>query len=372
MNISIEAQILKQALSQILTVVDKRNPRVILTNCLFKVENNELFIEATDLEVSTRLKINSNINTSGQFCVNPKNLYDLVREMPDKNLEINVNFDTNSMSIICDQINITLLITPSDDFPKLNFTENDFNLEIQSKDFLNIINKTSHAISHDETRIMLNGIFFQHLNGNLRAVATNGYTFALVETEEFRSENQYLENGVIIPKKGITEIKKVLESNLDEIIKINLNDSFIYLNLENMISLSIRLIARDFPPYQTVIPNKTAYSLTVPKDLILNAIKRVKILANEKSNAIKFTIGSHQLTVSANHPSLGEATEKLEINYSDEPIQIGFNAKYMIDSLSVFEDTDEITFEFNNELSPVILKSYNMNQFLGIIMPLKL
>lgn len=371
MNFEIEAKPLREALSQILTVVDRKNPRAILTYALFKLEHHQLILEATDLEVSTRINISTNSQESGEFCVNPKNLFDLIREMPDKPLVFKLEEETKVLKISCEAINISLLVSETIEFPKLNFESDTSNLRLNSRVFLNLINKTSHAISHDETRIFLNGIFFQNHEGSLRAVATNGYTFALIETDEFETTDDVLDNGVIIPKKGINELKKIFENNPESNISINVNESFFYVSIENETSLAIRLIARDYPPYQTVIPNKTSYSFHADRELLNNAIKRVKIMANEKSNAIKFSLSNDSLTISANHPTLGEAKETIPAEYQGDSIDIGFNARYVQDSLSVFE-SNEIKFEFNNELSPVLIKSQQISEFLGIIMPLKL
>lgn len=371
MNIQIEAKIIRDALSQIITVVDRKNPRAILTYSLFKISHSDLIIEATDLEVSTRLKIPCSSDESGEFCVNPKNLLDLIREMPDKLITFNLSSETKVLNISCDKINISLLVSETTEFPKLNFEEEESNLKINSHSFLNLINKTSHAISHDETRIFLNGIFLQTHNGSLRAVATNGYTFALIDTNDFEANTTILDNGVIIPRKGVSELKKILELYSDSNLIINLNESFIYITIEDKVSLAVRLIARDYVPYQTVIPSKTQFSFHADREQLLTAIKRVKIMANEKSNAIRFSLSNDELVVSANHPTLGEAKETISVDFNGESIDIGFNARYVLDSLSVFEK-DEVNFEFNNELSPVLLKSQQLNEFLGIIMPLKL
>ena len=243
--------------------------------------------------------------------------------------------------------------------------------KLKATDVLYFINKIAHAISTDETRIFLNGIFLQQTENKLRAVATNGYTFALIESDRLDSPSDELGKGIIIPRKGVGELKKLAEQDRDSTLEISVDESFMYVSSSDQYQISIRLIARDYPPYQTVIPSETSYSMTVSRDHLLDAIRRIKVLANEKSNAIKFSMDKEKLTVSANHPSLGEATEKIDVDYTGKSINIGFNARYMMDSLSVLED-DDVTLEFNNELGPVIVKSQKLQEFLGIVMPLKL
>ncbi|MFT6633665.1 MAG: DNA polymerase-3 subunit beta [Bacteriovoracaceae bacterium] len=135
--------------------------------------------------------------------------------------------------------------------------------------------------------------------------------------------------------------------------------------------LSIRLIAREYPKYQTVIPSKTSFAISLDRNALLNAVKRIRLLSNEKTNGVKISIGKTELKISADHPSLGHAVEILPIEYDGKEMEIGFNAKYMLDSLSVL-DVSEVIYEFNNELSPVIVRSDEEENFLGIIMPLKI
>ena len=211
----------------------------------------------------------------------------------------------------------------------------------------------------------------QELDSKLRTVAIDGHRLALLDLHNFNSGNTSLRDGVIIPRKGIVEIKKIADSFEDADLTISLDESFLYLNANDEYFLSVRLIAREYPKYQTVIPAKTSFTMKVDKESLLNAVKRIKILSNEKTNGIKLGVQAETLTISANHPSLGHAKEELPISYSGEEIEIGFNAKYMIETLAVLEN-DEIIFEFNNELSPVICRSETEPDFLGIIMPLKL
>jgi DNA polymerase-3 subunit beta len=371
MKINIETEQLRNSLNKILTVIDKRNSRPILTNCLVKVENNRIELIATDLEVTAKVVMSADVSENGSFCLNTKNIFDIVRELPDGNIEMQINQDKNLLELNCKNINYSLLITPSDEYPQVNFENSGNPFQLQSSEIGKIIAKTSHAISNDETRINLNGIYLQELDSKLRSVAIDGHRLALLDIHNFNSDNSSLKDGVIIPKKGITEIKKIADSYPDSKLTISLDESFLYLSANDEYFLSVRLIAREYPKYQTVIPAKTAFSMTVDKESLLNAVKRIKILSNEKTNGIKLGVNQNTLTISANHPSLGHAKEEINISYSGEDIEIGFNAKYMIESLSVLEN-EEIIFEFNNELSPVICRSETEPDFLGIIMPLKL
>lgn len=371
MKININSNVLRDGLNKVLTVIDKKNARPILTNCLFSAQNGRLELIATDLEVTAKVMLDSTVSEEGSFCINTKNFHDILRELPEAQVELEIDQNKNVLELNCQKINYSLLITSSEEYPQVNFENGGKPFQLNSKDFANIISKTSHAISTDETRINLNGIYVQQIDGKLRTVAIDGHRLALLDVHDFQSENQSLLDGVIIPRKGITEIKKIADSFPESELTVSVDESFLYISANDEYFLSVRLIAREYPKYQTVIPSKTVYSMIVDKNTLLNAVKRIKILSNEKTNGVKLGISAGQLTVSANHPSLGHAKETIPVEYEGEEMEIGFNAKYVIESLMVL-DVDEIIYEFNNELSPVIVRSNSEPDFLGIIMPLKL
>jgi DNA polymerase-3 subunit beta len=370
MKLTIQAHILRDAINKVLSVVDKKNSRPILTNCLLRSQGQRLELIATDLEVSAKIILNAKIENEGSFCINSKNIADILRELPNEDLLLNVD-GNNLLNLSCKNINYSLLVTSADEYPQLNFQNQSSEFRLKTKQIAHIINKTSHAISTDETRLYLNGIYLQLTDSKLRSVAIDGHRLALLDTHEFIGENKFLVDGVIVPRKGISELKKIAETYPDEDVAISLDDSFMFVNARNEYYLSIRLIAREYPKYQTVIPSKTTNKFHIERNAIINAVKRIKILSNEKTNGIKLNIAPGMLTISTNHPALGQANETLPIAYDGKTTEIGFNAKYLIDSLSVFNETD-VTFEFNNELSPVVIKADDIPDFLGIIMPLKL
>ncbi len=370
MKLTIPSQVLREAINKVLSVVDKKNSRPILTNCLLKTSGNKLELIATDLEVSAKIILDAKIEKEGSFCINSKNIAEILRELPNDEVVMSVD-NTNLLNLTCKNINYSLLITSAEEFPQLTFQNQSSEFRLKTKQISHIINKTSHAISTDETRLYLNGIYFQLSDSKLRAVAIDGHRLALLDTHEFIGENKFLVDGVIVPKKGISELKKIADSYPEDEVSISLDDSFMFVNARNEYFLSIRLIAREYPKYQTVIPAKTTNRFHIDRNAILNAVKRIKILSNEKTNGIKLNINKNELVISTNHPALGQASENLPITYDGKPTEIGFNAKYLTESLSVLNETD-VTFEFNNELSPVVIKAEDIPEFLGIIMPLKL
>lgn len=370
MKINIDTEILRDALNKILTVIDKKNSRPILTYTLFTVSNNKIHLSATDLEVSAKYSLEAETEGTVSFCVNAKNLFEILKELPNTTINIMLEDGENLLKINCNDIHYSLLIYESEEYPNLHFgSEGSF--EINSDLLLELINKTSYAISNDETRLHFNGIYIQEVENKLRAVATDGHRLSLIETDLDIGDNESLTNGVIIPRKGVYELKKVAESYPDKTLKISVDDSYMYVNYDDQYQLGIRLIAREYPKYQAVIPNKTNYSLTVEKENLFNAVKRIKIMSNEKSNGVKIHLMNNNMTILANHPSLGDARETIPVDYEGRELEIGFNAKYLMDSVNIL-DSEDVTLELNNEFSAVVVRSNKMQNYLGIIMPLRI
>jgi len=371
MRVKITTQHLRDSLNKVLSVVDKKSSRPILTYTLISTDENALNFSATDLEVSAKVSVKANVEIEGKFCVNAKNISDIVRELPQEEILLEIIDDKNILSLKCKNIHYSLLVFRSDDFPQLTFGNEESEFKLNSNQLSEIINRTSHAISLDETRLNLNGIFLQEIDSKIRAVATDGHRLSMLDTEVENAEMRVLLGGVIIPRKSINELKKLTESFSENLIKVSLDESFMYVNAQDKYFLSIRLIAREYPKYEAVIPPKTTHKLVADKDLFFNAVKRIKIMSNEKSNGVRLHLGKNEMTITANHPSLGEAREKIQVEYDGNEMEIGFNAKYLSDTLSVFSDGN-VSLELNNELSPVLIKSENLSGYLGIIMPLKL
>lgn len=371
MIVNVHTELIRNAVNKILTVVDKKKSRPILTYTLVNVSNHKIEFSATDLEVSAKVSINAEVKQEGSFCVNAKNLFDILRELPQADIHLEIEDDGNSLKLSCNDINYSLLIYNSKEFPKLVFQNQNNKFSLKAKDVGDLINRTSYAISTDETRLYLNGIFLQEIDGKMRAVATDGFRLALLELPFNTTRIENLANGIIIPKKGIFEIKKMADSYPEQEINFSLDDSFMYVSIDESYALSIRLIAREYVKYQAVIPNKTSFKLVTDRDLFFDAVRRIKIMSNEKSHGVKIKINKSEMIVMANHPSLGDAQERVTIDYDGKEMEIGFNAKYLMDTLTSF-DQGEIIFELNNELATVVIKSPELPNYLGIIMPLRI
>ncbi|MAW07701.1 MAG: DNA polymerase III subunit beta [Halobacteriovoraceae bacterium] len=374
MEFEISSKDLKESLGKIVSVSDKKQQFSNPFECLFAVKSDELEMLSTDNEIfsKVRIKINKTNGSDFSFLINSKNLFDIVKELSEEKIFFNLNNDENTLTLSTENSFYKLLTYQNENFNFCHIPKEVNFLSISKSKFLQMLNLTSYAVSNDETRIYLNGLYLQEVNGNIRIVATDGHRLSMLESNYNGDENQFLANGVILPKKGIQELKRISEvKNNEDDLKLFFDDTFIYVQNGKEYELTIRQISRDYPKYQAVIPQSTKNTLIAVKSPLFEAVKRIKVMSNEKSNQVRFKLDSNKIELSANHPSLGKAKEVVPVHYNGDPLEIGFNAKYLIDALGALE-SDEISFELNNELSPVVLKSPDKPDYLGIIMPLKL
>jgi DNA polymerase-3 subunit beta len=335
-----------------------------------EARDNHIYLTSTDLEVSAKIKIEAHVFQSGIFCINARNFFDTLKELPPAEVELVLNENENILKLQYKEIHFSFMVFNNSEFPQLAFESKNNEFILTADSILEYINKTSYAISMDETRSYLNGIFFQKNDNKLRAVATDGHRLALLDLP-FEQNIEILKNGIIIPRKGITELKRLAENFPMKEIKLSTDDSFLYANGENTYQLAIRLVAREYPKYQTVIPNKTSSTVHLNKAEFFDAVKRVKIMANEKTSGVRVTLKTNEIIVYAKHHAHGEGIESIPVKYDGKEMEIGFNSKYLMDTLSTFNE-GEIIMELNNIILPVVVRSESLPGYLCIIMPLKL
>ncbi len=370
MEATINSNELQEALGKILSILDKKSSiRPMISYAFLNISNDSINIQATDMEVTAKITMKVKVEAEAQFCIDAKKLFDAVRWLPDKYVRIELK--DNALNVGSENIHYSLLVYKSDDYPNLMLQHEGKTFQIESRKIQDIISKISHAISSDETRMNLNGIFLCEYDGKLRSVSTDGHRFSMIDTIIDKSDLEIFRDGVIIPKKGVFELKKMAENDKNSSITISIDDTFLYASINDCYFLSVRLIARTYPNYQNAIPTNPIRHFFVDKNLLLDAVRRVKIMSNEKSYGVRIKLAPSQMEVLANDPLLGKAYEKIPIKYDGENIEIGLNANYLIDSLSIFEQGD-VKFQLNNDIMPVLVRPSDRSDYLAIIMPLKL
>jgi len=362
--------VIVEALGRAQNIVERRNTMQILSNILLSAEKNNFTISATDLEIGIKIDLPVSVESSGQVTVNAKTFYEIVKKLPDK--EIKVESKENSwIEISCENSVFKIVGLSSKEFPKFpDLTNKDYS-QIKCFDLRDMITKTIFSVSNDETRYHLNGVYFEPSENNMiRMVATDGHRLSFVDRSLFAESSKIFPKGIIIPKKGVIELKRLVEEDPQGTLDVAFDPMNIYAKRGN-ISLSIRLINGEFPDYRQVVPTTNKNRVKVKRDDLLHSLERVSLLASEKSRGVKFTVKNSLMKISSNNPELGEAKEEVPVDYQGEDLEIGFNARYLTDCLNAIASED-VFLELNDKLSPGIIKGSNVGNYTCVVMPMKI
>jgi len=372
MKLTISKSELQKGLTRIQSVVEKRNTMPILANVLLDASNKKnqtLTLAATDLEVGIRGSHPAEVETAGKATVSAKKFYEIVRELPDEPVSLEVTANAY-MEIRCDRAKFTLAGNAPEEYPTLpDFTSAKM-MPVQALFLSEMIERTIYAASADETRYNLNGVYFEQLadSGKTRMVATDGHRLAIVD--RVLSTNPIgLEPGVIIPRKGLVELKRLLDEEDADEVELGFEGNS-GLARKGDVTLVMRLIEGEFPSYQQVIPRETNIHLTLTVDAFSRALRRVVLLSAERSRAVKFELSDGQLKLSSNNPDLGDALEELDVDYAGEPLTVAFNARYLIDALSSVK-AKEVRLGFKDATSPAQLTPTDDDDALAVVMPMR-
>lgn len=381
MELTITKHSLSAALSRTSGIADRKSSMQVLSNVLIDAteEQDSVRIAATDLNSSAFGFFPAIIKEPGIVTVSAKTLYDVVKSMPEGSIVIRTEGD--QVHLVSGRASFKLLGLPADDFPRLpEATEAEF-FEIDTAYLSKMIEQTSFSISTDETRSHINGALFQGDGKNLRMVTTDGHRLSKVE---FRIEEAGFYNfSMVIPNKGIFEIRKLVEDGLG-VVSLAVHDGSVFLKRQIEIekeqegadaitaefTLVSKLIEAEFPPYDQVIPTSNERVVVVPRQPFMEALKRVSVVSTDRTLGVKLQISEGSLVIETNNPSVGEGSEQVDVAYEGEDLVIGFNARYFIDAVSVLGD-EEVRLELSGSLDPAIVKDTE-DTFIGVIMPMRI
>lgn len=374
MKFTVSKSELQKGLARIQAIVEKRNSMPILANVLLDVKKKgkkgHLELSATDLEVGIRGEYEAEVEEAGGVTASAKKLFEIVRELPDEPIHIETT-ENQFLDIRCARAKFVLAGTAADEYPSLPDTEPGKTAQMQAAVLSTMIERTMYAASVDETRYNLNGVYFEVLedSGKLRMVATDGHRLALVD-RNVGTAVEALANGVIVPRKGLAELKRLVdEEDADEVeLAFEGNNGLVR---KGGVMLAMRLIEGEFPNYRQVLPKETNQRLTLPREELTHVVRRMALLSAERSRAVKFEFSSGSLRISTNNPELGEAQEEIDVDYGGPEMAIAFNAKYVIDALTV-ASSKEVEIGLQDELSPVQVRPTDDEDSLAIVMPMRL
>jgi DNA polymerase-3 subunit beta len=371
MRVTVERAALLKSLGHVHRVVERRNTIPILSNVLLRTDDGGLRLKATDLDIEVTETIPAEVNTAGSTTVPAHVIYDIARKLPEgAQVSLEMTGETGQMQIRSGRSRFMLQALPESDFPDLAAGDLPHRFTLPATDLKRLIDKTQFAISTEETRYYLNGIFFHTLDVSgttaLRAVATDGHRLARVEMAAPQGSESM--PGVIIPRKAVAEIVKLVEDG-GENVEIELSSAKIRLTFGGVV-LTSKLIDGTFPDYQRVIPAGNDKLLTVERDDFAKAVDRVSTISSERGRAVKLALTDGRLTLSVNNPDSGSATEEIEVDYDGTPLDIGFNARYLLDITGQL-DGDTALFKLADPGSPTVIQDREGAAALYVLMPMR-
>jgi DNA polymerase III subunit beta len=371
MRVTIERSALLKSLNHVQSVVERRNTIPILSNVLVNAAAGAVRLTATDLDIEVVDEVPADIAQQGATTVPAHMIYDIVRKLPDgAQIEIEQGPDEGRLALHSGRSRFSLQALPPSDFPDLAAGEFTHSFTLPAADLKALIEKTRFAISTEETRYYLNGIYLHHVDASgaecLRAVATDGHRLAQVEVDA--PEGSAGMPGIIVPRKTVLELARLIE-DADSSVEVSLSASKIRFVAASL-TLTSKLIDGTFPDYERVIPQRNDKRLEVDVRLFTNAVDRVSTISSEKGRAVKLNIGADKVVLSVNNPESGSAEEEVAATYADEPLDIGFNSRYLLDIASQFKG-DSASFEFADAGSPTIVRDTADERALYVLMPMR-
>jgi DNA polymerase III subunit beta len=370
MEFKINRNTFLDGIQKTLGIVEKKTTTPILNNVLLKTEFNKLTIIATDREISLISDYDADIAEKGEITISAKKLYEMVREIQGDIVHFSKSAN-NIVKVTCQRAIYKIPGLPADDFPSVADSQDIECFSIPGSTFKDLINKTAFAMAFDESRKNLNGVLLETssdgTNHIWRMVATDGHRLAVAKAVTAEPGPEMMK-GIIIPRKGLMEIKKLMD--IHENVSVGLHKNMFIVKSDNTI-LKVNLVDADYPDYKRVIPAEKGVGVTLDKESFLHALKRMNVVSSERYSGVIISFTSGKMTLNSTNLDVGEATEEIDIGYTGEDMDVGFNVNYVIDAVSVI-NMENIIMEVGVGLKPTLIKPAEGDNYLCIVMPLKI
>ena len=371
MKVTVERASLLKSLGHVHRVVERRNTIPILANVLIRAEKSNLAFKATDLDLEITETIAAEVSPAGSTTVPAHMFYEIVRKLPEgAQISLEASGDRAVMAIKAGRSRFTLQTLPESDFPDLAAGDMTHSFKIGAADLKRLVDKTQFAISTEETRYYLNGIYLHGAgtgkSQSLRAVATDGHRLAQVELPLPSGAGGM--PGIIVPRKTVGEVQRLIEDSEAE-VQIELSQGKIRFTIGDVI-LTSKLIDGTFPDYARVIPTGNDKELLVDKKEFEQAVDRVSTVSSERGRAVKLSLNSGRLVLSVTNPDSGSATEELEVEYAADPLDIGFNSRYLLDIAAQIEG-EAAVLKLADPGSPTLIQGKDSKGALYVLMPMR-
>ncbi len=371
MKLTIEKAALMKSLGHVQSVVERRNTIPILSNVKLEASDGRLALTATDLDLAIDESVDVETAVPGGTTVPAHTLYDIVRKVSEgAQIELALNPEDHRLTLTAGRSRFTLACLPGDDFPVMSGGDLPHRFELPAADLKRLVDKTRFAVSTEETRYYLNGIYLHVTESDgesvLRAVATDGHRLARVQLAAPEGSNGM--PGIIIPRKAVGELRKLIDE-FDGVVGIALSDTKIRFSFDSAI-LTSKLIDGTFPDYSRVIPQSNDKVMEVDGKSLAEAVDRVSTISSDKTRSVKLALEKDRLTLSVTSPENGTATEELAVDYQSDPMEIGFNSRYLMDILGQVEG-ELVHVVLADSASPTLVRDNADAEALYVLMPMR-
>jgi DNA polymerase III subunit beta len=347
------------------SIADRKSTMPMLANVLLRTMGKQkLLIAATDLNVSVTAELRSANAAEGGLTVSAKSLHDIVSSAPGDDIALR-RAENNWAELKSGKVSFRVVGMPDRDFPKIpDARESQFS-EVDAGTLREMIDRTLFSVCNDETRFHLNGVLFESAGDKARMVSTDGHRLSKVDRA--LAGGPTLSAGVIIPKKGLLELKRVLEGANQ--VKVAVRTPYLFV-VNDDVTLAVKLIDAQFPPYEMVIPKEHKRTLVIDRSRLIDALKRAQLMSSD-TRGVKLSAENGNLTITSDNPDLGEVREELDAEYSGPQVSIGFNPKYVIELLSQMA-SDQVGLHLGGDLDPGLFKPLTGDDYLGVVMPMRI
>jgi DNA polymerase III subunit beta len=354
-------------------IVERKNTIPILANVLIEADGDEVKLLATDLEVGLRSKCAASVSKGGSLTLPAKKLYEIVKALPET--DVRIEEDKNGVKVAADRFDSRMQTLPREDFPTLPEATGSYSATLPRDVLRQMVSKTQFAITGEDTRYFLNGALFILRPDSMVLVSTDGHRLALISVPRDKAKGKVKsgedEVRVILPRKTLLELGRLLSEGEGD-IHYERGENHLFFEIGGRLLIS-RMIDGQFPAFERVIPKTNDKRVEFDRDRLTSAVKRVALLSNERSRAVKFQIDGGKVEITSSSPEFGEAKEVITVDYTGTPVTICFNAQYVLDFLSV-ADTDGVVLEFKDEMSQAVMKPINADgyDYTYVIMPMRI
>jgi DNA polymerase-3 subunit beta len=351
-------------------IVERKNTIPILANVLIEADGDQVKFLATDLEVGLRSRCSASVAKGGSLTLPAKKLYEIIKALPETDVRIEEN--KNGVKVAADRFDSRMQTLPREDFPSLPDATGSYSATLPREVLKQMVAKTQFAITGEDTRYFLNGALFIQKPDMMSLVATDGHRLALISVprEKVKGKKGEEEERVILPRKTLLEMGRLLAEGEGD-IQYERGENHLFFNIGGRLLIS-RMIDGQFPAFERVIPKSNDKRVEFDRDRLTSAVKRVALLSNERSRAVKFQIDKGKVEIASSSPEFGEAKEAIVVDYDGAPVTICFNAQYVLDFLAVVE-TDSVSLEFKDEMSQAVMKPIGAENYdyTYVIMPMR-